>query len=125
MPSRENTLSPSPAVSKVADLHPRFVEGYWEIVRRCLREAFEKSEAEADQAIKRVRERMGKLSDEATLLMYHDSPIQVAANLAGVANRPLTAEELLAYDEILNAQRKDRPDRDEVLRGHLQSPRFG
>jgi hypothetical protein len=124
MPSKEKALS-SRAISKVSDFHPDFVNVFWSCVERCLREAFGKSESEARQAVVEMRERMNGLSEEAVLLVYHDSPIQIAANLAGAANRPLTEKELLAYDDILNAGRKDRPSRDEILRGHIQNPRFG
>jgi hypothetical protein len=123
MPSNEKVVPASRAVNKVSDLHPNFVNNFWTFVELCLREVFDKSGNEAHQAVQRVRERMNRLSEEAILLMYHNSPIQIAANLAGAANRPLTAKELLAYDNLLNKNRVDRPSRDEVLQAaHINEP---
>jgi len=123
MPSNENELPRTRAVSKVSELHPESVDRFWKLVERCLQEVFEKSKDDASQAVQAVRKKMKGLSEEAVLLTYHDSRVQTAANMIGTANRPLTDKELLAYHELLNANRKDRPSRDEILHG--QHPRAG
>jgi hypothetical protein len=112
------------SVSKLADLPPPYVEWFWRAVKRCLCDVFHKSKRNADHAIHEMKEWMERLSDEAKLLTYHDSPLQISASLAGAANRPLTPEEELAWDNIVNSDRADRPSRDDVLRGYEHSPRF-
>ena len=92
-----------------ADLDRSQVREFWALVRRCLSEVFHMPPDDAEIAIAELDKRMDSLSKDAVLLMYHNSPLQVAANLAGAGSRKLTAAEELAYDQILNAGRSDRP----------------
>ena len=126
MPSGEKTLS-SHVAGTVADLNKNFVSSYWRFVEICLREVFHETSVEADNAVATIRKRLEKLPDDRALLLYHDSPLQTAATLAGAANRPLTPEELLTYEELLNKNRpkSERPSRDQILQAHTSSPKIG
>jgi hypothetical protein len=124
MPSSEKTL-PLRAASEVSDFSPDFISSHWKAVEACLREVFKKSDSEAQDAVLKMRHRVSELSQQAALLVYHDSPLQTAATLAGAADRGLTPEELLAWEKILNSRRNDRPSRDDILKARTEPPRFG
>jgi hypothetical protein len=109
MPSGEQTL-PSRTASTMADLDPKWIVRYWRAVEACLREVFGKSE---------------ELSESAALLLYHDSPLQIASILAGASDRELTEQELLAYDKLWNPNVKDRPSREQILQVHRLMPKAG
>jgi hypothetical protein len=122
MPSGEKITPPSPATT-IFDLDPDYISTYWRFLEVCLREVFHRHDA--DSAVSRLRERVRELPANDALFVYHDSPLQTAALLAGAADRPLTDEELLAYDALTNSNRKDRPTREQVLRVHRLSPKVG
>ncbi len=122
MPSQQKA-APLRSAGKIADLAPDYLPQYWSWVEECLREVFHKSKAEIQQAVQRSREGFGKAPDDEALMLYHTSPLQLAAILAGVTDRPLTADELLAYAKLQNRRRADRPSPDEILQAHVSDPR--
>jgi hypothetical protein len=124
MPSGEKTL-PTPRVSVIAELPPEDIKRYWMIVERCLRDVFKKSDKEAHNAVVKMLARTGEMSDSAALLVYHDSPLQIASILAGASQRPLTEEELLAYDKLWNPNLADLPSREQILQVHRFTPKVG
>jgi hypothetical protein len=125
MPSGERALSIR-AVSSVADLDEETVEMFWRVVEASMTRVFAKSDKEARNAVLNLRQRMLEESREAALLFYHDSPLQIASILAGAAYRPLTDEELLAYDKIFqHSASKDRPSQEQLLRVHRPAPKAG
>jgi hypothetical protein len=115
MPSVNKSLFP-PRASSVAELDAVWIETYWRVVEGCLGKVFGKSDIEAQKAVTRMRSRMTGLSESAALLIYHDSPLQIASMLAGASNRELTEQELLAYDTFWRYDEKDdRPTREQIL----------
>ncbi|MHC2435735.1 hypothetical protein [Bradyrhizobium sp. USDA 4451] len=111
-----------------ADLSPQFMADYWSFVEVCLHKVFHQSEHDAHQAVQNMRKRVEELPDNGDLFVYHDSPLQTAAVLAGASLRELSEEELLAYDSLVNGQNPDRPTRDQVLdvyRGAGLRPKAG
>jgi hypothetical protein len=122
MPSSEKTL-PSRTASTIADLDPKLIASYWTGVEVCLREVFGKSDTEAHRAAERMRARTEKLSEGAALLIYHDSPLQIASILAGASHRELTEQELLAFDKLWDPNMTDRPSREQILRVQRHMPR--
>ena len=124
MASGEKTFH-SHRVSKVAELDSKWIDRYWAGVELCLRKVFRKSDTEARKAAATMRARTDELSEPATLLLYHDSPLQVAAILAGASDRGLTEEELLAYDKLWPSDSKDRPTREQILQVHKLKTKAG
>jgi hypothetical protein len=124
MPSGEKTLH-SRRASKIADLDPKSIAGYWQFVELCLRQVFGKSATEAHKATVKMQARTEGLSEPAALLLYHDSPLQIASILAGASHRELTEQELLAFDKLWNPNMKDRPSREQILRVHRLMPKAG
>jgi hypothetical protein len=94
---------------------PKGIVHYWKMVEACLRVVFGKSDTEAHKAVAKMRARTEELSEPAALLLYHDSPLQIASILAGASDRELTEQELLAYDKLWNPNMKDRPSREQIL----------
>ncbi|MGJ4930376.1 hypothetical protein ACQR1K_24765 [Bradyrhizobium sp. HKCCYLRH3095] len=118
-------------MNKSADLKAEEVETFWRIVVRCLRDVFGKSDWDASQLVSDMKSKMKGLTEEARLLVYHDAPIQVAANLAGVAHRPLGDREVLEYEELLKQEYPEAltednipPNSSELLEGYFRRPRF-
>lgn len=99
-----------------ADLEDHFKNDFWKDVDRCLRDVFRMSDADTQKALARMYSEVEKLADAAALLFFHDSPLQVASVLAGASQRPLTGQELLAYDKL--CADLDRPSREQVLEVH-------
>lgn len=124
MPSDEKTLH-SRRADTMADLDPEWVARYWKIVETCLCEVFEKSDTEARKAVEKMQARTEQLSEPAALLVYHDSPLQIASILAGAAHRELTEKELLVFDKLWNPDMKDRPSREQILKVQRHVPRAG
>lgn len=127
MPSGERTLlSPSRSISSVEDLDEKTVKMFWQVVEVSMQRVFGKSNKEASQAIQALRDRMRGEKSGESLLIYHDSPLQIASILSGAAYRPLTDEELLAYDKLWhNPDAKDRPSREQLLQINRPSPKAG
>ncbi len=117
MPSGEKAFSQRTA-SQTADLDPNWIEPWWKVVEISLQEVFGKSHREALEAIARLRIQAKELSEPAQLLMYHDSPLQIASLLAGVSNRELTEQELLAYDKLWGPDTPSHPTREQILQVH-------
>jgi hypothetical protein len=113
------------AITRAGELDKNYPELYWRFVVACLHRVFKLSDVEAQESVKRMRTKAAELSDEATLYLYHDSPLQIASVLAGAARRPLTEEELLAYDKLWGESTADRPTREQILKVHTQSPKAG
>ena len=124
MPSGEKNF-PSRRATTVADLDPKWIVRYWNVVEACLREVFRKSDKEAHNAVVKMRARSEELSEPVALLIYHDSPLQIASILAGASHRELTEQELLAYDKFWDPNMKDRPSREQTLKVHRHTPRAG
>jgi hypothetical protein len=97
---------------------------YWNLVRRCLSEVFDKAEYEADALIGNMRARTEALTEEEVLLLYHNNPLQIGANLAGASGRPLTADEKLKYVAIMSENRDDRPAGEDVVAAYPDDLRF-
>ncbi|WP_146006573.1 hypothetical protein [Bradyrhizobium forestalis] len=117
MTSDDENASVAAIAKSVGDLDQSAKNEFWGLVRRTLVEVLGKSERDADTEIESLTERLDALSHDDALMIYHNSPIQVAANLAGV-DGPLTAQQELAYDDIMNRGRpaSERPTEKEVLR---------
>ena len=91
MVSDKSTDDPVATVAtKVDDLDKHYVDGYWNLVKRCLKEVFGKTEREATNSVRDFRSRTTDLTEENRLLIYHNSPLQIAAALN--ATRPALAE---------------------------------
>ena len=110
--------------TKSEDLDPHKVDAYWNLVKRCLKEVFGQSEHEAGSSINDMQTRMKSLTTENILLLHHYDPIQIAANLAGKASRPLTTEEKLKYAAIVNENSHDQPDVKDIQKAYPDDLRF-
>jgi hypothetical protein len=125
MPSGKKETLHSRTASTTADLDPKWVVHYWQSVETCLRQVFGKSQTEAHKATLKMQARTKELPEPTALLLYHDSPLQIASILAGASHRELTEQELLAYDKLWDPNMKDRPSREEILKVHRHTPRAG
>jgi hypothetical protein len=72
----------------IGELKRSHVEAYWRSVRKILRSVFDRRDAVT--LVSNVRKRLDEAGPpSAHALFYHDSPLHVAADLAGVEG-PLT-----------------------------------
>jgi hypothetical protein len=78
-------------------------EHYWGRVKRALQHVFQKDPTRADELRKRVD---GAPPDTQTAF-YHADPFEIAADLAGRRNHPLSDAETARYLDLLD--RRDRP----------------
>src|SRR4051794_39038343 len=90
----------SRTASKPAELDPRWIEFYWQVVEACLQRVFGKSSRDSKDLVLKMQARMKDLPEQALLLLYHDAPLQTASILAGASGRELSDQELLAYDKL-------------------------
>jgi hypothetical protein len=127
MPSGEEKTFPSRTASRSADLDPKLIDSYWQLVEKSLRKVFGKSDKEAYEAVVKMRHKAAELPEPARLLIYHDTPLQIASILAGASHRALTENELLAYNKLWRypPDVKDRPSREQMLRVHGAVPKVG
>jgi hypothetical protein len=101
-------------VTKFDELDPRQLEAYWALVKRCLKEIFGKTEQEVEASFQDLRSRFESIPREDWLFFYHNSPLQVAANLAGASSRPLSPDEKVKYVKIISENRHDQPDEGDI-----------
>jgi hypothetical protein len=104
--------------TKFEQLDFQKLEEYRNLVGRCLTEIFGKTEREARISIGILEDRGKSLTEENMILLYHNSPLQIAANLAGASSRPLTTDEKLKYIAIINEKRDDRPEMRDLQRAY-------
>lgn len=104
------------AAERLTDLDRTMIVRFWKTVARCLRDVFKLDDREARLATSRMQTEVERLPAATALMFYHDSPLQVASILAGASDHPLTAQELIDYDDLCGG--KDRPSRDEILDVH-------
>jgi hypothetical protein len=119
----------SQAVAHSSELDEKFIASYWKFVEVCLTRIFHQSDADAKQAISRMRQNLGEATSEKaawkspdrSLAVFHDSPLQTAAILAGVSRRPLTQEELVAYAELQNDDLDEtaRPTPEQIRQAYI------
>ncbi len=92
-------------------LSPEFRDEYWLRVKDTLRKVFGKGGRCAEEA----RKKLEKLEQQSQTIFYHAEPLEVAADLAGRRQEPITAEERARYQkEVLGGH--DRPPQ-----GHFEA----
>lgn len=76
------------------DFHDR----YWNRVREATREVFQADESE----VERARDRLKHLEErEPHTIFYNADPLEVAADLAGRKGQPITPQEKVRYQRLL------------------------
>jgi len=97
----------------VCELDPSAIEAYWARVGETLRRVFDVSSGDADDSVRRLRERLvNDGSAETQLHFYHLDPFQVAADLvSGDGSKVVTADEMSRYVDMLNLAGDLHPDR--------------
>jgi hypothetical protein len=86
------------------EVYPREVrDAYWDKVERCLERVFGKSRALADA----YRRNLDGAPYSEQILVYHQEPIELAADLAGVGE--ITAAHQQTYLEISGGSEPARP----------------
>lgn len=87
------------------------IEDYWTKVVEALEKVFKKSSPEAKDMVRTLQRRIAEEGVSAEIAIYHVDPFQVAADLGGARDRPVTPQEKQAYARIAwNPTQMDRPD---------------
>lgn len=78
---------------------------YWAVVNDCLQEIFGLAASEAEARSQKLRCELEKARPKSsTDLFYHAEPMDVAADLAGIAKK-LTSTDWKTYDAILGRRK--------------------
>ena len=89
-----------------------FRDEYWGRVKRTLQRVFHGNPTDAD----RLRDKINAAPEETQTIFYHADPFEVAADLAGRREGPISQEEQEEY--LRTEERADRPVREELGRTH-------
>jgi hypothetical protein len=110
-------------IANADDLSTTAVDQYWASVRRCLVEIFKTEGRDAQAAVDKLVARLNaELSGQDRLFIYHSSPLEIAASLAGADSRPLSIEEHERYSRMLSDQFDNIPksrDFDRVISDNI------
>jgi hypothetical protein len=85
-----------------------FKDNYWVCVERALERAFHSDPSSAE----RLRKKVDKASADTQTAFYHADPFEVAADLAGRQQEPITPEEKRRYIDAVNIS--DSPEDKEL-----------
>ena len=89
-------------------------EEYWRLVHDTLRHVFRVSAGAAKTLADGLRRSISQKGLVQQEFFYHTDPLQVAADLIGAGDRPLTRDEKLRNLALRNPNPKDRPDENTV-----------
>jgi hypothetical protein len=102
----EATESVAKTVNTDSEIPKNGTDVYWSTVYRALTEVFKKEANEADALVRGMmnkidqRKESNASSDLERVAIFHVDPIQVAADLGGARDRPLTQQEKQDYAAI-------------------------
>src|ERR1035438_5058117 len=105
-------------VTDIGDLDPSMIEAYWATVGETLRRVFNVAAGDADDAVRKLRQRLENDGGADTQLQfYHLDPFQVAADLAARGGGGVvSADEKSRYVDMLSFADNVRPDRAAIER---------
>jgi hypothetical protein len=102
-----------------------FEDNYWECVKGTLEKVFNESTTSADTSIEKLRDKLKNAPIGTRTVFYHAEPLEVAADLAGRREKPITPDEKKRYIEVRENYLKvyqmkssTRPSEDDLSQTH-------